>query len=111
MSAMLGLATLARVGTAAVLAGRASEGPTTEGPMGILTLPPAPTVDQAELVAGVVAVGLLARSAYRFPPEIGPGNVGAAVRAAAASFCFLSSSSFWMSASVFLLDADVEAGL
>lgn len=52
------------VATFALLTDRTAGGVIADGPVGILTLPPAPTVDQAEPpTGGLGAVGLLARSA------------------------------------------------
>lgn len=74
--------TAAVVAILAVLTERTATGATTAGPVGILTFPPAPTVDQAEPITGAGAVGLLARSAYLLPPaEVMVGNAAAAVSA------------------------------
>lgn len=74
----------------ALLTERTACGAAAAGPVGIFTLPPAPTVDQADPTVGTFAVDLLARSAYRFPPDT---EAGCDAAAAAASFCFRSSSS------------------
>ena len=66
------------------------------GTAGVLTLPPAPTVVQAALLVGCVtgAEGLLARSAYRFPPGPAAAVFTVAAIAAAAALFFRASSSF-----------------
>ena len=86
------------------------------GPVGILTLPPAPTVDHPLAVAAAAGEGeipgglddLLARSAYRLPRAAAETAVVCTAAAAAAmAFCLRTSSSRWMSASVFLEEAVV----
>ena len=73
-----------------LLVARINWGAAAAGPVGIFTFPPAPTVDQGLPLDGPADEGLLARSAYRFPPET---PWGGCVTAAAASFNLRDSSS------------------